>query len=933
MKLTRIRIAQFRQFRDAIEIDGLAPGLNLFTGPNETGKSTIVTALRAAFFERYRSNSAEDFRPWGDASAAPSVTLDFDHGGEHYQLLKSFLGKKRCELQIGGTGRPARRLDGAEAEDHLAALLGFQHANKGASKAEHWGIPGLLWMTQGTAQEVREPLAHATGHLRTVLGSAVSDVASSHGDDIIARVESARGELLTARSGKPTGRYLDALARRDQLTASATQVAGEIEEYRHKVDELARLQQAHEADQAQKPWQDARDQERAAARRLEDIQEIERTLGEQRVRVTQIEERVALLRAQLDGYAKDTRTAETRRAALADARQAHEVAAAGVTPWRQQLDETTRQHEAARLGAQRARLRERRVALDREHAALQASVQAATQSLASAKAEQARQQDHERRAATLHISDESLAALREQTRLQRELQLRLSAVATRLEFDLDAGRGIEIDGRTVQGSGERLLAKSTALMLPGVGRLTITPGGADLAALGSQAAEAGERLASLLQGLDLPSMDAAETRAREYSLALNEAKVAAATLKGLVPQGIDALRAQLARDEARLPAVEQAHAQLVQQESDAEKLAEASGVGGIATPSGEASDTQTHTPTAKQTGTQPTTLAGAAEAPPLSAQEAESRLAALERSLKQIGADLHKAQLAAGDSQARVDAAQREHDAAQALLSAPGRAEKEKACQQSLDDALAEAASARARVESLLAQVEQARPDILKQDLERYRRSAEQLEQAFHQRRDALMRLDVELQAAGARGLEERQAEITRDLAQARRHAQELTHRAEALDRLLTLLRDKRATLTAQLQAPLRQHLQRYVQLLFPQGHVDLDADLMPGTLARASTLGLESAAFEELSFGAREQLGVISRLAYADLLLEAGRPTLVILDDALVHSDDQRLAQMKRILFDAATRHQVLLFTCHPANWRDMGVAPRALDGLRTRG
>jgi hypothetical protein len=35
-------------------------------------------------------------------------------------------------------------------------------------------------------------------------------------------------------------------------------------------------------------------------------------------------------------------------------------------------------------------------------------------------------------------------------------------------------------------------------------------------------------------------------------------------------------------------------------------------------------------------------------------------------------------------------------------------------------------------------------------------------------------------------------------------------------------------------------------------------------------------------------------------------------------------------VLFDAATRHQILLFTCHPMNWRDLGVAMRPLDGLR---
>ena len=75
--------------------------------------------------------------------------------------------------------------------------------------------------------------------------------------------------------------------------------------------------------------------------------------------------------------------------------------------------------------------------------------------------------------------------------------------------------------------------------------------------------------------------------------------------------------------------------------------------------------------------------------------------------------------------------------------------------------------------------------------------------------------------------------------------------------------------------------------------------------------------------------MGVIARLAYADLLREAGRPTLIILDDALVHSDAARLDRMKRVLFDAASRHQILLFTCHPENWRDLGVQARTLDAV----
>ena len=83
--------------------------------------------------------------------------------------------------------------------------------------------------------------------------------------------------------------------------------------------------------------------------------------------------------------------------------------------------------------------------------------------------------------------------------------------------------------------------------------------------------------------------------------------------------------------------------------------------------------------------------------------------------------------------------------------------------------------------------------------------------------------------------------------------------------------------------------------------------------------------ALDSLSFGTREQLGILARFAYADLL-QAGRPTLLVLDDALVHADEGRRDFMKRALFDAATRHQILMFTCHGEAWRDLGVAQRRI-------
>jgi len=118
------------------------------------------------------------------------------------------------------------------------------------------------------------------------------------------------------------------------------------------------------------------------------------------------------------------------------------------------------------------------------------------------------------------------------------------------------------------------------------------------------------------------------------------------------------------------------------------------------------------------------------------------------------------------------------------------------------------------------------------------------------------------------------------------------------------------------LQAPLQKHLNHYLSVLFLGASLEVDEQLRAGTFSRGTELGQ----ITELSFGAMEQMGLIGRLAYADLLREAGRPTLVILDDTLVHSDSDRLEDMKRILFDAASRHQILLFTCHPEKWQDLG-------------
>ena len=890
MKLSRIRIEQFRRFRRPLEIAGLEPGINLFAGPNEAGKSTVVAAIRAAFFERHRSGTVEDLRPRGEPAAVPTVELDFEIGGRPYRLKKSFLGRKRCELDAHG-----RRYDGVEAEDHLAELLGFQYAGKGNSRAEHWGIPGLLWIQQGAGHELREPLAHATDRLRTVLDDALGEVAASGGDDILAAVEAERSRLLTPASGQPRGAYAEAAKLDAELAGRLRELQEAIARYRQDVDALEALRAEHARDEREAPWVAFRRQAGEAQAQLDAAARLQDDLAQARARLAQADERLEMLRRQLDGHAGEEAAAARRARERDDAAARAEAAGAVARDWERRHAEAARAHEDARARLRQARRQEERRAAARALEDLRARRERAGAALADAEAAQAALQEHRQRAAASAIAAGDVQRLRELLGQLGELAIRQEAAATRLRYELEEGRSIELAGRALAGSGEQLLVQDTEVVVPGVGRLRIAPGGADLARLRRDAEPLRDEQEALARRLGVAGLHEAEARLHAHQQASADARASAASLQALAPQGVDALRAELAGLDARL--------------REAEADASASMDAGADVSMGDASA--------------------------ISAADAQAAEEAAAHSLRQAEQALAQARQEQVAAQAAAAAAERELAAARAVLDAPGRAERLAQANARLTDARAEHATLDGRIQDLLARLAAARPDVLRQDVERYTRSAEQHERSHAERRDRITRLEVALQAAGAQGLEERHAECRRDAEQAARRLRELRRRAQALEYLYGLLREQRRAVTARLQAPLRRHLDHYLQLLFPQASLEIDENLAPGALIRPSGDGggAESGDFESLSFGAREQLGLVSRLAYADLLREAGRPTLVILDDALAHSDDRRLAQMKRVLFDAGSRHQVLLFTCHPDRWRDLGVAARSLPELAAAG
>lgn len=884
MRLIRIRIQQYRRFSGVLEIRDLQPGLNLFSGPNESGKSTIVHAIRSAFFEHHRLTSFDGLQPRGDSSAAPAVEIGFEWQGEHWQLAKRFLRQRRCDLEIAG-----RQYSGEEAEARLAGLLGFQHAGRGGSKAEHWGIPGLLWVEQGSGQDIVTAVAHAGNYLKSALGASLGELASSSGDQLLAQVQARRARLLTA-TGKPTGEYAAGIARLGELEEALNELDTKILQYRQQVDLLGELRLQQQAD-AQKPWEELYRQARQAQASLDETAAWSHDHQRQKQELQSCQQAQQLCSDQLAGFARQEQELQQRQEKFRQASQELDDLQAGSGQAGQQLQQARAAWQSADSALRQARQRE-------QHASLQRELQQLEQQLADTgkRLDQARTRQaalHEQQAA-LQKNRVDAAAHKKLQQLSDELdRLRIiqQAIAGRLAYRLEPGQQLQLDGQAVSGTGEHLFLESLAIDIPGVGSLRIEPGGENTAQAARRLQEADNNLQDYLRELGQADIAQAMDAARSHQDLLKELEIGERQLSILAPTGMGAL--------------EQQHSQL-QQRAGAIRARLNPDQGGC---------TYRHY--------------GAEESAREQLAQAESAQDIAREQLEEAEKRAHKSTLDLGLARQARDAAREELQNLQAMLDDPARTQRRYELQQQLVQHQARGQELEASIQQLQLRINAARPDILQQDVERLQRSAQTMQEAAGQRERELLRLQAELELIGAHGLEEQRAALEPELDHSRRRHDELARRAAALDLLQTMLAEKRQALARRIQAPLQRHLKHYLQLLFPGASLQVDENLIPELLIRPQHAGHE--AYMDLSFGAREQMGLISRLAYADLLQEAGRPTLLLLDDILVHSDGQRLSHMKRILFDAARRHQVLLFTCHPHNWQDLGVPARDIRSLVT--
>lgn len=919
MILTDLQIEGFRRFASPVRLDGLGPGLNVLAAPNEAGKSTLLAALKAVLMVRSSSKAkpVKDLQPYG--GGAPHVAVSFTWKGMDCLLEKQFISKAFTRLMLG-----TERFEGDQAEEALRNLLGLEEASKG----EAAGLWSALLVGQG--ESFAQPDLNQTGQdsLRSCLEHGVDHATGgAAASAVLSRVRDRLHLLQTAKSGQPTGKYKQALEQEAQAQACLQ----DLENRRAALEEdLAALDQARRALREQEdPERKAQDEaellalrqlrdklrvadaeEQAARAALATVTHTRNSICDEQERRQERRESQRKLEREAAEMQHDLQALTQR---TAQARQRYEES-------RTQREQAEQQQQAARQAllavSRRATVLQQRAALDRSRQTLHRAEAACT------RLEQARAV-----LAALQVDEGLIRRVRKAVREQDAAQAALNARATRLTVTLQpeaAGR-VLLDGAACP-QGEMVLTQAADVQVEGIGQFRITPAVKDHDEALAAADTARQQLQSVLHSAGCQSAEHAETLFEERRQAETRVAEARAAFVASLPTARDerdatlfealaTLRQDLSDQVAALEREQAAFEQDCQPE-----LAGA--------PQGRAAQIATETVCSPEAegGVQTDQTEATLQALQQKARQEEERAARVADEARQTERTEQAAYNAAQNLQDKAEAELRQKQTERDQV---GRELAVSAARES-DDALAARAAetaqaqaqAEAHVQALKAGRETEQPlSVVETRIMRREQALENARTSIARLREEIKERETRVRVAEGDGLDEKIAEAGRTASRLKLDCEGYERERAALALLDQTLSDAEKTQTERYLAPLVRTLQPAFSTVFPGASLEMDTGFGLCGLTRRT-----AEEFGRLSDGTREQIAVLVRLGFAELLHARQSPAILVLDDALSFSDSQRLELMFDVLTDAATRFQILVLTCRAEAFARLGGRPLSL-------
>lgn len=874
MRVLRIAISSYRGVRRAA-VDLAPTGVTVIEGPNGSGKSSLAEALATVLTvqETSKSQLIKALQPVGKDQAT-DIEVEVETGEYRFILAKSYNRHPAARLDVITPHRESR--SGGEAHDRAVEILDQTGVDRNLMRA--------LWARQGV--EMAQVQLRECPSLGRALDVAAGSVPAGEAEQTV--LDGARQEY--ARYWTPGGAEAKRMAELRKAVESA------------RVDaEAARLKELELEEQVSHSERSFR----ALIALREQTQELQLAADSHAQSLKEVDR----LTAELE-LSRQRLVAATAGATLAqDRQQAREALVAAVEEasgrLHSSLDSLERAQEQERPLRQRYQQAEEmlRVAVGgSEEAAARLRVRAADEAVLHQQRElvelrqrlQAVTSAVERRATAQavlgasKVSEAGLEALREQESRVREAAARLAAAGAKVRFT--AAQAVMI------GQGEELIELSsgqarTFTIADSIGHFRV----GDIVQVevepGSGAESERERYEILLAERD-QTLHALEVAGlREAVLQLGERQHAQREMEEALA-ALDASLAGLSTDELQeLAATKEAG---IRQQALSRSWGEAA----------------------------PETLEGArelvlkAEMEDERARElrarAQQQLDALRGPLQQIQVSLQAAKTA-------VEHSQNESERCQLALDQARMLEPDHALAARAEQCLEASIAAENECSQLAGELEKLQPQLVRDLAENSTQAMRRLQEDIRQAEGEGMRADAQVEALAPIGLfDQREARAS----ELQRRAAALAHEdrlAAAARTLLQSLEEARSEAQRSYLAPLRYQIESRGKVVFgPEFQVELDVESLQVASCQldGSWLG-----WDKLSTGTQEQLAIIVRLSAAFVAAPGGGVPLII-DDALGYADEERLERMCMVLGRAGNDVQVIVLTCMPRRYQQVGGA-----------
>lgn len=862
MRLVAVRMRNVRKFgSDGMAIEDIPAGLSLLAAPNEFGKSTLFDGVRLALFEKHSVTKAYVKDMASVDGAAPQIEIDFHFEGMPYRLQKRFLKTSFAAL-IDLETNTTLKADG-EAHDWMVEMLGAAKSGEGPA--------GLLWVEQGASMSPPDAGDSGRNLLADLLEREVGDVTG--GDRarvLLKRVQAELGALITSTGRAKTGPYKSAI---DTLEMAQT----ELEEVQEKLTatdswltELTSIEQSITA--LEDPIQIARisgDLDAAKARKVK-AEQADQHLAGQKEKLQLSRDAAMRKKADLKDYDKlRSEAADLTEQIGKDQDQKHDFTEALGLLDKDLLDLKETESAAAKRSAQAEQLAKTCAQAAREK---DARSQQSTLKSAIEKAEglSVKIDTANGKLRNNLVTAEKLQLIRDASMHVVTQKARLEAMRPTLTPQLtDTGtKTVRLDDDPVGGIVQ--LSGKQVLLLGPLGSVVLETNDSKEAVALHETAQS--NLASALEAAGVSGLKEAETAALARAELVRDISEGADELEGIAPSGIEALRENYAALVTTLgdSTLSEDYIKSLPERSIAESDWEAAR---------EAHDKAREARTQKEE--ERDTVAG----------ELRGLGASLSVRVEQQAAYLEKLGEPSGWDE-RSDTLEVEAQAALAAV---------KTLADEIDRQAKEAPSL----------------DDAKLDVERLEAATQTQLKTLSSKRERRAEITGKLSGLTSQGLGETARELEEKIDSLTQKIDSFARKIAALQLLKKELSAAQAELQEAFLTPVSNELKPLLSMVLPDAQIALGDDFNAELVQR----GGRAETIDSLSGGTQEQIAVLTRLAFAQLMAKRGRNMPVVLDDALVWCDDARLESVFRALHAAARDIQCLVLTCHERGFATLGA------------